>query len=218
MRYFETMLVVGVTGGLACGKTEVCRVFQKKGATIVSGDQIGREVVEKNKKILKELVKVFGQEILNKNRTLNRRKLGEIAFASNKSCRMLNQIIHPFLLKKLVRQIGILRRNDTKGVVVVDAALIVEWGLDKKLDLLIVVDSKTRDQMRRFCSATGHSLITARNIIRCQLPKSTKKKRADLVISNSGNLKQLREKARKVWEKMVRESISEENRLTRDSN
>ncbi len=197
------MLIVGVTGGLACGKTEVCRVFQKKGATILSGDQIGREVVEKNKKILKELVEVFGQEILNNNRSLNRQKLGQIAFASEEACRMLNQIIHPFLLEELVKQIGISRRNDTKGVVVVDAALIVEWGIYKQFDFLIVVDSGTEKQIQRFCSNKRYSPRIARNIIRYQLPQSIKKKYADLVINNDGNLKQLKEKARKAWQRIL---------------
>ena len=193
------MLLIGVTGGIACGKTEVCKVFQKKGAIVISGDQLGREILREKKGIVRELAKVFGKKILNKNRGLSRRKLGEVAFASKEANRLLNKIIHPFLLRELRRKIKTLRKRYSKGVIVVDAALIVEWGIQKQFDFLVLVDSKRKNQIERFCSSKGYSLNTAREIIRCQLPKKTKKRYADLVIDNDGNLKQLKEKARRVW-------------------
>ena len=198
------MFLVGITGGLSCGKTEVAKIFEKLGAKIISADAFGREAVENNKCVLRKLIFVFGNDILNKDNTLNRRKLAELAFASKSGVKELNSIVHPYLLSALEEKIKKISKN--KDIVVIDAALIVEWGLEKKLDFLIVVDSKTKDQIKRFCSATNYSSKTACNIIRCQLPKTTKKKYADLIVYNYGNLKQLKEKARRAWDDVIRES------------
>jgi len=201
--FLLTMLLIGITGGIACGKTEVCKVFQKKGAIILSGDEIGKEVVEKNKKVLKELVTTFGKEILNKNQSLNRRKLGEFAFASKESKEKLNRIIHPYLLRELGKRINSLRRKRDKDVVVIDAALIVEWGLQKELDYLIFVESKREDKIRRLQNQKGYSRKEAIDRIKSQLPEMTKKRLADFVIKNDKGLKELKKKAGNVWEGII---------------
>lgn len=199
----KPMLLIGITGGIACGKTEVCKVFQKKGVIILSGDKIGKEVVEKNKKILKELANTFGKEILNKNKNLNRRKLGEIAFASKKSKDLLNRIVHPYLLKELKKRIESLKNKNYEGVVAIDAALIVEWGLQKELDYLIFVESKREDKIRRLQNQKGYSRKEAIDRIKSQLPEITKKRLADFVIKNDKGLKELKKKAENIWEKIV---------------
>jgi dephospho-CoA kinase len=191
------MYLVGITGGIASGKTDVAKVFKRLGARVMSGDELGQEVVKKNKSVLRRLVRVFGKSILNNNGSLNRKRLGELAFRSKSNVRKLNLIVHPYLLFSLKRQIKELEKS--KDIVVVDAALIVEWGIQKQFDFLILVDSKRKNQIERFCRSRKYSSNTAREIIRCQLPKKTKKKYADLVIDNNGNLRQLKEKARRVW-------------------
>jgi dephospho-CoA kinase len=197
------MLLIGITGGIACGKTEVCKVFQKKGAIILSGDKIGKEVVEKNKRVLKELAKTFGKEILNKNQSLNRRKLGEIAFASKKSKDLLDKIVHPYLLKELRKRIESLKNKNYKGVVAIDAALIVEWGLQKELDYLIFVESKREEKIKRLQKQKGYSRKEAIDRIKSQLPEITKKRLADFVIKNDKGLKELKRKAQNVWERII---------------
>ena len=191
------MFLIGVTGGIASGKTEVARVFKKLGAKVISGDRLGREVVEKNKSVLRKLVSVFGKDILNKNKSLNRKKLGELAFCSKSTIKKLNSIIHPHLLSNLKKKIRGLKKN--KDIVVVDAALIVEWGIQDEFDLLILIDSKKEDQIKRIRFSKKYSSKTAGDIIRHQLPKRVKKKYADLIIKNDGNLKQLEEKAKDTW-------------------
>ncbi len=193
------MLLIGVTGGIACGKTEVCKVFQKKGATILSGDEIGKEVVEKNKKVLKELVRTFGEEILKKNRTLNRRKLGKIAFASKEAKDKLNEIIHPFLLGDLRKRVKSVRKKNPEAIVAIDAALMVEWGLEKELDYLIFVESKREDKIKRLRKEKGYTRREALDRIKSQLPEITKKRKADFVIRNDKGLAELRTKANRVW-------------------
>jgi dephospho-CoA kinase len=195
------MILIGVTGGIACGKTEVCKVFRKKGATVLSGDQIGKEVVEKNRKVLKELVRTFGKRILNKNQTLNRRELGEISFASEESKENLNQIVHPYLLKELRKKIKDLRKRDR--AVVIDAALIVEWGFQDELDYLIFVESKREEKIKRLQRQKGYSRKEALNRIKSQLPEKTKKKLADFVIRNNKGLAELRVRANEIWEEIL---------------
>jgi dephospho-CoA kinase len=190
------MILIGITGGIASGKTEVAKVFGKKGAVILSGDEVGKEVVEKNKSVLRELVKTFGEDILKKNGSLNRRKLGEIAFASPRSKNRLNRIVHPRLLEELRRRI---RKQSKNALVVIDAALIVEWGLEKELDYLIFVESKREDKIKRLQREKGYSRKEAMDRIKSQLPEITKKKKADFVIKNDEGLAELRKKARKVW-------------------
>jgi dephospho-CoA kinase len=197
------MLLIGVTGGIACGKTEVCKVFKKKGTIVLSGDQIGKEVVEKNRKVLKELVETFGKGILSKNQTLNRRKLGEIAFGSKESTEKLNQIIHPYLLRELRKRIQRLRKKDHKAVLIIDAALIVEWGLHKELDHLIFVESKREDKIKRFQKQKGYSRKEALDRIKSQLPEITKKRLADFVIKNHKGLAELRRRTTKVWKEIM---------------
>jgi dephospho-CoA kinase len=201
------MLLIGVTGGIACGKTEVCKVFQRKGATILSGDQIGKEVVEKDKGVMKELVRVFGTSILTKNGKLNRRELGQIAFASKEGKEKLNHIIHPYLLKELRHRIKDLRNRGKVSVVVVDAALIVEWGLEKELDYLIFVESKREDKIKRLKEEKGYTKREALDRIKSQLPEKVKKRKADFVIRNDRGLAELRQRAERVWKQLVVTSV-----------
>ncbi|MGB3093466.1 MAG: dephospho-CoA kinase [Candidatus Zixiibacteriota bacterium] len=193
------MLLIGVTGGIACGKTEVAEVFRKKGAIVLSGDQIGKEVVEKEGTVLKQLVHAFGQDILNKNGTLDRRKLGEIAFASEESRDKLNRIIHPHLLKELRGRIQNIEEENPRAVVVIDAALIFEWGLEKELDYLIFVESKEENKIRRLQKEKGYSKKEALDRIKSQLPEKVKEKKADVVIRNDEGLAELRTAADGVW-------------------
>jgi len=195
-------MIIGITGGIASGKTEVAKVFQKNGAKVISGDEIGKVVVEKNPVVLKKLVGTFGKEILNSKGRLNRRKLGEMAFASEKNKQKLNKIVHPYLLRELRHRITKYRKaRESRKILVVDAALIVEWKLYKKLDKLILVTSPKEKRMKRLQNL-GLSRTEALNRIRRQLTDSQRKKYADFVIPNHGSLKELKNRALAVWKRV----------------
>jgi dephospho-CoA kinase len=196
------MILIGITGGIACGKTEVSKVFRKKGAVVLSGDRIGKEVVEKNLGIIKELVRTFGPGILNRRGGLNRRRLGEIAFVTKINKEKLDKIVHPVLLRVLKDRIDSLKRKKYKGIVVIDAALIVEWNLQKDLDYLIFVQSKRENRIRRLRKHKEYSRREALDRIKSQLPESAKVKLADFVIKNDKGLTELREQANRVWQKI----------------
>ena len=197
------MLIVGITGGIASGKTEVAKVFQKKGAKVISGDEIGKEVVEKNPAVLKKLVKTFGKGILNSNGKLNRKKLGEVAFASERNKDKLNRIVHPYLLRELKHEITKFpKTRNKKQILVVDAALIVEWKLYKNLDKLILVTSPKEKRLARL-RKLGFSKKEASDRIKRQVTDSRRRRYSDFVISNNGSLKQLKNKAQVVWKEVV---------------
>jgi dephospho-CoA kinase len=193
------MLLIGITGGIACGKTEVAKVFQEKGAIVLSGDEIGKEVVEKSRAVLKELVSAFGEDILKSDGSLDRRRLGRIAFASEESRDKLNRIVHPHLLKELRKRIQNVEEDNPQAVVVIDAALIVEWGLEKELDHLIFVQSKREDNIRRLQKQKGYSEKEALDRIKSQLPERVKENKADMILRNDKGLAELRTAADGAW-------------------
>lgn len=200
------MKIIGITGGIGSGKTEVAKVFKKLGATILSGDEIGRDVVEKNQIIMKRLVKTFGRCILNKNDKLNRRKLGEIAFSSAEGKNKLNRIIHPYLLSNLRKKIKEYRKRK-RGLVVVDAALIIEWGLQKELDYLILVESNLKNRLKRMKEYSGYSQKEALSRIKAQIDYKTRRRYADYIIRNDKDLNELRNRVIFLWEKLVSKMI-----------
>ena len=197
------MLIVGVTGGIGAGKSEVCKVFKKLGAKVVSADQIGKEVVEKNPALLRKLVKVFGPEILNSDGTLNRRKLGKKAFSSQEAKIKLNKIVHPYLLLDLKKNLEELKRKKSLNVTVVDAALIIEWGLEKKLDFLIYVYSPRKTRLQRLIEKQGYSFREALDRMKSQLPELEKKRKADFIIQNDSDLETLYQKTKEQWNNIL---------------
>lgn len=197
------MILIGITGGIGSGKTEVAKVFQRLGAKILSGDEIGKDVVENNPELLKKLVENFGDEILDSKRRLKRKKLGEIAFSSPSLTRKLNRMVHPFLLKDLKEKIKSLKKRGYKNPVVIDAALIVEWGLQEKLDYLVFVDCSKRKRIQRLIEQKGYTGKEAEQRIKAQFPESKKRKYADFILKNDLGLKELRAKAKALWKRIV---------------
>jgi len=192
------MKIIGITGGIGSGKTEVAKIFKKLGAVVLSGDEIGKEVVEKNSSVLKKLVKVFGGRVLNKNKSLNRRELGKVAFSSIENRNKLNQIVHPYLLSNLKKKIKEYRKKGS-GIAVMDAALIIEWGLQKDLDYLILVESSLKNRLRRLKEYSGYSQKEALGRIKMQIKDKTRRKYADYIIKNDKDLKELRRKTVSLW-------------------
>lgn len=197
------MITIGLAGQIASGKSMVAQVFEEQGAVVISGDQLGREVVENDRSILKQLTATFGKEILTPSGKLKRRELGSIAFADDQSAAKLNAIVHPVLLKKLCAKLTQLRKSDSVNVAVIDAALIFDWGLERELDYVIVVESTVANQIRRMKSAGIIESETKKRIAR-QTPKYLQRDKADFVIHNNGTLRQLRAKALKLYQRLTK--------------
>lgn len=188
-------MLIGLTGLIGSGKSEVARIFEKNGAFVISADKIGKDVVDKNKAILKKLVKVFGQEIVSKSGQLNRKILGRLAFISDKNKEKLNKIVHPALLKELALQVK--KAIGKYDMVVVDAALLIYWGWDKKVDKTILVDTILRKRIQRL-RAKGYSEAEVKSRSKSQLKLSELSRRADYILMNNSTCKMLEKKVENI--------------------
>lgn len=188
-------MLIGLTGLIGSGKSEVARIFEKNGAFVISADKIGKDVVDKNKAIFKKLVEVFGQEIVSKSGQLNRKILGRLAFISDKNKEKLNKIVHPALLKELALQVK--KAIGKYDMVVVDATLLIYWGWDKKVDITILVDTILRKRIQRL-KAKGYSEAEVKSRSKSQLKLSELSRRADYILMNNSTCKMLEKKVENI--------------------
>ena len=199
------MKIVGLTGNIACGKTEVANILKDFGAKIIDADTIAREVVEPGESAWREIRDEFGNDILNSDRSINRKKLGGIVFNDEKKRKKLNRITHPRIMKKIKESIDNYRKENVK-VVVIDAALIVEkGGLLHLIDQLVVVSADQESQIQRIMKRDRLDRDQALSRIKSQLPIAEKTKHATYVIDNSGSLQKTRKQVEDVWEKITTE-------------
>ena len=170
------------------------------GAVIVDADRIGREVVEQTPALLKKLVREFGDGILNKSGNLNRKKLASLAFQNDQSKQKLNALVHPYLLKELRRQCRALSK--THELVVIDAALLLDWALDREVDAVIVVHALQRVRLDRLAERG----ITRRDALarqRAQLRLSEFRRRADHWVNNDSSPIALRTELERIVTKLA---------------
>ena len=185
MLWSAPMLLVGLTGGVATGKSTVAAMFRRCGAAVIDADQLARQVVEPGKPAWREIVRVFGKAILTSDRTLDRQMLAHIVFASPPKRRRLERIIHPRVARlqsELTR--GIARRHPG-AVVVYEVPLLFEAGVDRRVDVIIVVTADQRTQIKRMARRTGLSRRDILSRIRSQLPLAQKRRRADIILDGT---------------------------------
>jgi len=190
--------VVGLTGGIASGKSTVSRMFQRLGARVVDADLISRRIVEPGRPAYRDIVRCFGRQVLAPDGTLDRKRLGAQVFADPKRLATLERITHPRIAREARREIAGHRRAGA-ALVVYDAALLVEKGWHRGLDGLVVVSVPEKVQLQRLMDRDGLSEAAARQRVRAQLPLSAKLRVADHVIDNSGSLKQTEAQVRRLW-------------------
>ncbi|MBD3234636.1 MAG: dephospho-CoA kinase [candidate division Zixibacteria bacterium] len=195
------MPVVGLTGCPGAGKSVVAGIFRDLGAAIESGDDIGREVVETNESIRNELADTFGEDVLDEEGNLLRRKVARIAFSSNSNLQKLNRIVHPYLLLELKKRIDNHRENDPDKLLVVDAALIFEWGIADWFDKTITVYADYWLRLKRLQSS-GLTEREAVDRTESQIEQDEKIKRADYTIENNRMLKDLEQAVKKLYKQI----------------
>ncbi len=201
LKYHE-MKVIGLTGNMACGKTVVARMFEELGAKIIDADYIARLVVEPGEPAWKDILEKFGHEILNPDKTINRKKLGDVVFRDKEKREELNRITHPRIIDKIKFMLEEYRKENVK-VVIVEAALIVErGGMKSIISDLIVVTADEEAQIKRLIERDGISREEALTRIKAQMPVSEKVKFATYVIDNSRTLEETRKQVEEVWKKI----------------
>jgi len=196
------MLVVGLTGGVASGKTTVSRILQQEGAYLIDADLIARELVQPHTPIWSELIRAFGKEILEKDESINRRALAARVFSNPQKREQLEKILHPQIAREIDRRIEEIRKKDPEAVVVVDAALLVETGTYRRMDRLIVVTATEAQQVERLGNRTGAAPKEALGIISSQIPLAEKLKVADFIIRNEGALEETIRRAKEVFREL----------------
>lgn len=180
-------VIIGLTGGIASGKSTVSRHFESLGVTVIDADHIARKVVEPGQPALADIVEVFGSEVLNEDGTLNRTALGAHIFQNPDLRARLGAITHPRIAQEMAHQSAAAFERGEPWVIY-DAALIVENGLHKAFESLIVVACSAETQLERLMARDGLSEDDARARIDSQMPLSEKLKVADFVIDNDRSL------------------------------
>ena len=201
------MLLVGLTGGIATGKSLVSEILRGLGAYIIDADKIAREVVEPQKPAWLEIVEFFGKDIINKDRTINRKRLGEIVFNDPLKKRKLEEIVHPRVIEEENRMLKEYLNIKPDGIVIIDAALLIEAGSHKRVDKLIVVYADKETQTKRLMERDGLSRTDAEKKIASQLPLDKKVKMADFVIDNSKGIEETQRQTIDIFNKL-RDRIS----------
>jgi dephospho-CoA kinase len=184
-------LVLGLTGGIAAGKSSVAAIFAELGAVIVSADQLAREAVTPGSAALQALVAAFGPTILNAAGQLDRAQLGAVVFADPGARLRLNAITHPAIARLAEARLQALRGEEA-ALVVYEAPLLFEAGATGRVDQVVVVVAEPQIQVARLCARDQLDPAAARARIAAQWPQSAKVARADYVIDNSGPLAETR--------------------------
>ncbi len=206
MCYRLAMLRVGLTGGIATGKSTVARLFVECGARLIDADVLSRDAVRPGTTACREVAAAFGTEMLRPDGSVDRERLGAAVFADPAKRARLEAIIHPYVFageEHLFREIT---AADPGAVVLFDAALLIETGAHKGKDRVIVVTADEPTQLRRLMNRNQLPEDEARRRIRAQMPLSEKVKVADYVIDGTLPLEQLRKEVRIIYEQLKRQS------------
>ena len=197
------MKVIGLTGNIASGKSVIASMFEKLGARVIDVDDIARKIVEPEQTAWKEIVGVFGKDILNPDKTINRKSLGDVIFNDEEKRTILNDITHPRIVA-VVRDKVKEYRNQNAELTLIEAALIVEkGGLKDLIDKLIVVIVDEESQLERLTARDGLSKEEAISRINSQMPVEEKVQYADYIIDNSGALEQTLKQVERLWRELT---------------
>jgi len=196
--------VVGIVGGLASGKSTVAKLLAERGARVVDADAIGHHVLDR--KPVKEAVKdAFGEDVFDTAGRVSHRKLAEAVFGRATQVEKLNSIVHPLIVEEIRREVARFREDKALPLVVLDAALLVETGLDKELcQALVFVDAPRRVRVARAERGRGMNAKQFHRREQAQLPEEVKRRRAEYVVSNGGALQDLANQVEGLWPELCR--------------
>ena len=208
------MLRVGLTGGIASGKSTVGGMFAALGASVIQADTIAHQLMQPGEEVFRDVVRHFGAGVLDPDGTINHPRMAEVAFSSNPGepsrIQELNQIVHPAVLKRQDEWMEEVGRANPGAIAMVEAALLLEAGAGKSFDCLIVVTCRPEQRVERWARKKKVDEVTARReVIRrmaAQLADEEKIKVADYVIDNSGSLDETRTQVRGIYEELKRQA------------
>ena len=178
-------IVLGITGGIACGKSLICHFFRKLGAAVLSADELAREAVRPGEEAFKKIVAHFGKEILTAEGTIDRARLAEKIFLTPAERQQLNQITHPAIGHLADRRIRELRQDPEVPLIIYEAPLLFEAKAEARVDLVLVVATTPEQQLERLMRRDNLSREEAIQRIFAQMPLAEKVSRADILVENN---------------------------------
>ncbi|MEN6321438.1 MAG: dephospho-CoA kinase [Syntrophaceae bacterium] len=205
------MLNVGLTGGIASGKSTVAKMFQAKGAYLIDLDKLAHFVEEPDQIAWKAIVDYFGPDILNEDRTINRVKLGLIVFPDREKLSRLNSIVHPAVFEEWRRRIEDIQGKNAAAVIISDIPLLIEVGMQNQVDVVVLVYISPEDQIRRLMDRNNYSRKEAERRLSAQMPIDDKVSHADIVIDNSGSCEKTEIAVNTAWAELLKRE--RENRM-----
>ncbi|MBK8984296.1 MAG: dephospho-CoA kinase [Ignavibacteria bacterium] len=181
-------LLIGVTGGIGSGKTEVCKLLSKRGFKVLHSDKIAKNLYLTDKKLVIEIIKVFGKDIVNYKGKINLPKLREKIFSSRKNYSAINKIVHPVVINDIKKFV----KNNNYDIVIVESALVFESGLSKLMDYVITVFSNKKERVDRLKLRDEASTKSIKELMKFQVDEKKKMELSDFVIINNKSLKDLK--------------------------
>ncbi len=202
MLFCAAMPVVGLTGGLATGKSTVAKLFKECGAKVVDADLLARQVVEPGKPAWRDIVRAFGKEILRSDRTLDRAAVAKLVFRDPPKLKRLNAIVHPRVAREQSQLTRAILRRRPNTVIIYDAPVLIEAKAHKRMDGLIVVTANRETQIARLRRRNHLGRSEALRRIQSQMPLSAKAKLAGYVIDGTRPLSELRRRVRQIYQEL----------------
>ena len=208
------MLNVGLTGGIATGKSTVVRMLVKRGARVIDHDGLVHTLQEPGQPVWKRIVETFGRDILDADERIDRKKLGALVFDNEGRRKVLEGIVHPAVLEEAQRQRDRIGKEDEQAIVLSDIPLLLEVGMQECFDLILLVYAPPEVQIQRVMKRNKMTREEAQARLKAQMPIDEKPKFADLVIRNDGTMRELEKRADEVWGELLsreRQKRNEEN-------
>lgn len=193
------MKAIGLTGGIASGKSTVSNYLKELGAIVIDADIVAREIVEKGQPALKEIVEFFGEEVLLNDGTLNRKYLGSIVFSDPQKLQVLNKITHKRIIENIEEKIKYYRYLDKNKVIFIDAALLIEMKMYLLTDEIWLVSTSKEIQLKRLMLRDNLSSDEAMKRINSQMSLEQKEEIADVIIDNSKDYDYLKEQVEDLY-------------------
>jgi dephospho-CoA kinase len=192
------VIVIGLTGGIASGKSTISNMLRELGAAVIDVDLVGRDVVSQGGNAYNRIIESFGSDILMTDGEINRKKLGNIVFSNEEKLKLLNEITHPEIIENVNAAIETYK-SQHKRAVVIDAAILIEMGLNKYVDCVWLVSVNRETQLKRVMERDKLSSTDAWNRINAQMSNEDRLKYADAVIDTTQPVDIVRSRVKELW-------------------
>ncbi|MDK2985175.1 MAG: dephospho-CoA kinase [Clostridia bacterium] len=197
------VLVIGLTGGIASGKTTVATILQELGAAVLDADEVAKKIVQKGKPAYKEIINTFGRKVLTSDGDLNRKLLGKIVFNDEEKRKKLESIIHPRVKEYFLEEIQRIKEKDPQKIIVLDVPLLLESGMETLVDEVWVVAVSEELQIKRIELRDRIGRQEALKRIKAQMPLKEKLKYADRIINAEGTLEDTKRQVVSLWREIT---------------